>query len=378
MPKIVIGVGIANYPVHSAGNTWAFLNWALAFRAGGWDVWLVENLAAEKLRDAAGQPAALAQSANLAHWQRTMREFGFAECQTLLVDGQSPDREKLLDFAAGSDLLLNLSGLLRDREILRRPRRRIYADLDPAFTQIWQEVYHVDMGLAGHDVFFTVGLQLPSPRCRAPRLGIEWRPTLWPVNLEYWPFHPVADGDAFATVTHWYAYGSVEYQGEWYDNKAVEFERLIDLPARTRARLEIAGDLPPEHEDYRRYTDQGWRLSAAATVSGAWRTYRDFLASSKGEFSPAKHGYVRSRCGWFGDRSPCCLALGCPVIVQETGWSEVLPAGEGLLPFTDIASAARALDAVLADEARHRRAARRIAEEFFDAKKVVARLLDRL
>jgi hypothetical protein len=378
MPKIIIGVGIANYPVHSAGNTWAFLNWALGFRAVGWEVWLVENLKAEKLKDRGGKLVPFEQSANREYWHNTMREFGFAGHQTLLVNGESADREKLLDFAAGCDLFLNLSGLFRDQEVLRRVKKRVYADLDPAFTQIWQEIYNVDMGLANHDVFFTVGPLLNSPQCRAPKLNREWLPTQWPVNLEYWPFQPAANSEYFTTVTHWYAYGSVEYQGEWYDNKAIEFERLIDLPAHTRAKLEIAGDLLPEHKEYQQYTGQGWHLSIAADISGSWLAYRDYLANSKGEFSPAKNGYVRSRCGWFSDRSSCYLALGTPVILQETGWSKVLPAGDGLLAFSDLDSAALALEIVLSDEVKHRRAARRIAEEYFDAKKVVNRMLDKI
>ncbi|MDR0534342.1 MAG: hypothetical protein LBH01_10360 [Verrucomicrobiales bacterium] len=378
MPKIIIGVGIANYPVHSAGNTWAFLNWALGFRACGWDVWIVENLKAEKLKDANGNPASFAQSANLAHWRKMTNEFGFADRQTLLVDGQSPDRDKLLDFAANADLFLNLSGLFRDQEILGRVKCRIYADLDPAFTQIWQEIYNVDMGLDNHDVFFTVGPLINSPQCRAPKLNREWLPTQWPVNLEYWPFQGASKSPYFTTVTHWYAYGSVEYQGEWYDNKAIEFERLIDLPQHTSAKLEIAGDLPTEHEDYKRYSDKGWHLSMAAEISESWQSYRQFVANSKGEFSPAKNGYIRSRCGWFSDRSSCYLALGCPVVLQETGWSQILPAGEGLLAFSDVDSAALALEIILTDEAKHRRAARKIAEEYLDAKKVVQRMLDKI
>ena len=378
MPKVIIGVGIANYPLHSAGNTWAFLNWALGFRALGWDVWLVENLAAEKLKDANGRPVPFEQSANREHWRRTMAEFGFAERQTLLVDGEAANKNDLLDFAAGADLLLNISGLFREQEILSRVKRRVYLDLDPVFTQIWQEVYHVDMGLAGHEVFFSVGSLLASEKCRAPKLGIDWLPTFSPVDLSYWTWQEAANGDAFSTVTHWYAYGSVEWQGEWYDNKAIEFERIIDLPAHTDAKLEIAGDLLPEHKEYQQYTAKGWHLPVAADFGDDWRTYRDYLANGKGEFSPAKNGYVRSHCGWFSDRSACYLALGRPVILQETGWSEVLPAGDGLLAFTDIVSAALALEIVLSDEPKHRRAARRIAEEYFDAKKVVSRMIEKI
>jgi hypothetical protein len=89
----------------------------------------------------------------------------------------------------------------------------------------------------------------------------------------------------------------------------------------------------------------------------------------------AKNGYVRSRCGWFSDRSAMYLALGRPVILQETGWSDFYPAGEGLLPFHDADSALAALETVARDPVRHARAARALAEEHFAAPRVVRRFL---
>ncbi len=44
---------------------------------------------------------------------------------------------------------------------------------------------------------------------------------------------------------------------------------------------------------------------------------------------------MRLRSGWFSDRSATYLAAGRPVITQETGFSNVLPTGEGLFAFTD-------------------------------------------
>jgi hypothetical protein len=54
----------------------------------------------------------------------------------------------------------------------------------------------------------------------------------------------------------------------------------------------------------------------------------------------------------------------------------VLPTGEGLFAVRDAAEAAAAVEAVNADYERHCRAARAIAEEFFDARTVAGRLLE--
>jgi glycosyltransferase involved in cell wall biosynthesis len=90
----------------------------------------------------------------------------------------------------------------------------------------------------------------------------------------------------------------------------------------------------------------------------------------------AKHGYVVSHSGAFSDRTAAFLASGRPVVVQDTGFSEVLPVGEGLLPFTTPDEAVAALESVLRDPSRHQRAARAVAEAHFDSDVVLRRLVD--
>jgi glycosyltransferase involved in cell wall biosynthesis len=87
---------------------------------------------------------------------------------------------------------------------------------------------------------------------------------------------------------------------------------------------------------------------------------------------------VRLRSGWFSERDVCYLASGKPVVAQDTGFSNVLPTGEGLFAFADVDGAVAAIEAINGDYARHCRAAREIAEEYFDGRKVAARLLDSL
>ena len=120
----------------------------------------------------------------------------------------------------------------------------------------------------------------------------------------------------------------------------------------------------------------GWNLIDARPLNTPWQRYRDYLAQSRGEFCVAKNGYVRSRCGWFSDRSVCYLALGRPVILQETGWTDFYPHGEGMLSFHDEESAVAALEAVARDPVRHARAAREIAEKYCSAPIVVNQFLE--
>ena len=91
----------------------------------------------------------------------------------------------------------------------------------------------------------------------------------------------------------------------------------------------------------------------------------------------AKGGYVIGQPGWFSCRSACYLAAARPVVTEDTGFSAVLPTGEGLFAFSSTTEAAEAIDQIESDYPRHARAAREIAAEYFDASRVLGSLIDR-
>ena len=70
------------------------------------------------------------------------------------------------------------------------------------------------------------------------------------------------------------------------------------------------------------------------------------------------------------------MAAGKPVVVQDTGFKDILPVGEGILPFSTIGEAESAIHEVQKNYSKHSRAAREIAEEWFDSDKVLSRLLE--
>jgi hypothetical protein len=378
MPRrVVIGVGFARYPLHGAGNTWAFLQWVLGFRQAGWEVWIVEDVPLKCIIDHSRNPCAPEISANRAYWKEVTEEFGLQDHATLFFDGQSTGTEELVRFARDAEFLFNISGHFRQHEVLAALRQRVYVDLDPAFTQIWAEVYQSDMHFDVHDTFVSIGRHLGRKDCLAPLAGKTWLPVGVPVVLDYFT-NPLAEqpGDTWTTFTHWYGYPEVEYDGRWYGNKSEEFAKLVNLPRRTQEKLEIATDLPPDDTTKKLFLERGWRIIEAKPLNTPWRRYRDYVAHSRGEFCVAKNGYVLSRCGWFSDRSATYLALGRPVILQDTGWTDFYPHGEGLLSFHDEASAAAALETVARDPVKHALAARRVAETYCSAPVVVNQFLE--
>lgn len=348
------------------GATWAVLQYALGFRQLGHEVLLVEP--------APAQPGLL-------HYYRRVAGAHGLEGRSALLHGQGRatglSRADVAAWASRADVLVNLAGVLHDEELTDGIPLRVYVDLDPAFTQLWHAAEGIDMRLGGHHRFVTVGQAVGTPGCTVPTCGVRWIPTVPPVVLDEWP---VSRGPArlgFTTVGNWRSYGSVTHNGVHHGQKAHALRGLLDLPGRIPGvAFEPALAIDPgETADLAALAAHGWRLRPAAGETGDPDRYRAFVQASTAEIGVAKTGYVASACGWFSDRSACYLASGRPVIAQDTGWPAFLPAGEGLLGFTDIEEAGAAAVEVLGNLDRHRRAARALAEEYFDARKVLARLL---
>jgi hypothetical protein len=254
------------------------------------------------------------------------------------------------------------------------PRRRIFIDGDPGFTQfsLANGAGELAATLARCEHLFTIGQRVGTSDCPIPTAGREWEKTVFPVVLSRW--HAVEDDEPghFTSILQWQSYKDVVYNGVKYGNKASEFPKFVDLPRSTKQSflLALTGGRPQELVNY------GWNVTAGWIASRTPRTYQDFIRSSRAEFGVAKHGYVQSRGGWFGDRSICYLASGKPVLVQDTGQADWLPTGEGLLTFRDRSEALNGIDKINADYDRHCRGARALAEEYFASDAVLSNLLD--
>jgi hypothetical protein len=254
------------------------------------------------------------------------------------------------------------------------PRRRIFIDSDPGFTQFSLASGDSDLTetIARCERLFTIGQLIGTDDCPIPTLGRTWVKTVFPVLLSRW--HAVKDSDAeyFTSIMQWQSYKDAAYKGNRYGNKASEFPRFIDLPTATRQPflLALTGGQPQE------LASHGWATTVGWVASRTPQNYRDFIRSSRAEFGVAKHGYVKSRGGWFSDRSVCYLASGRPTLVQDTGQSAWLPAGEGLVTFRDRSAALNGVEKINADYDHHCRRARALAEEYFSSDAVLTRLLE--
>jgi hypothetical protein len=235
--------------------------------------------------------------------------------------------------------------------------------------------------VAPHDVYLTTGETVGTPAARFPDCGWPWRHIRPPVCLEAWPFRFDPTCEAFTTVSNWWGHDDwiIDDLGNNYENnKRVTFLEFSELPRLTPQRLELALYLSSSELDTRdrkHMEGRGWRIRDSREVAGSPLMYQAYVQGSRGEFSCVKPSCIKFQNGWVSDRTLCYLASGKPAVVQHTGPSSFLPSGEGMFRFQTMDDAVKALAAVNADYPRHCRAAREIAEAYFDAEKVLRDVL---
>jgi hypothetical protein len=354
--KIVVAGMVSDVP-GQGGASWAVLQYALGLRRLGHEVVLIEPV------------RSLERSAQ--YFRELARTFAL---DAILLERDSGNRIELTrQQTDGADLLLNLSGVLSEPVAADLS---VYVDLDPGFTQVWH-AQGIDMRFDRHDRFVTVGRSIGQTTCPIPDCDRTWLTIPQPIVLDHWPYASRVQHRAATSVGHWRSYGSLVYDGIHYGQRAHAVRELIQLPELSNIQVLLAlGIDPGEQNDLAALRRYRWQLTDPAQVASTPSAYRNFVQGSLLELGIAKQGYVASNSGWFSDRSVCYLASGRPVVAQDTGFSSWLPTGTGLLSFRNADEAASALDEVAGDYERHRRAARKLAEDVFDSDRVLGELLE--
>jgi len=365
-----------------AGPTWHHLQYLLGLHDLGHDVWYLEDSTDDPFCYDPSRGVTDADARyGMSYVARVFGRVGVGD-RWSYYDAHDeggrwhgPAAARVPELCASADLVINVSGVNPMRPWLQQIPRRVLVDTDPVFTQVDILQSAEQRRFAeSHNVFFTFGECFGREGCDMPDDGLPWQPTRQPVVLREWhPAPPLPDGP-FTTVMLWDSYDRRQWAGRTWGMKSEEMEHVLEIPRLTGRRFEIGlggGTAPTE-----RLEAAGWRLHNPLDFTCDPWTYQDFMRASKAEFSVAKHGYVASRSGWFSERSCGYLALGRPVVVQDTGFSRVLPTGDGLLAFRDLDEAIAAVAEVEARYEHHCRAARDLIESNFDARDVLTRLLD--
>ena len=379
--RIVLAGGfLAGYP-EGGGHWMVFLQYLLGLRALGHDAWWLELLRSTGDLDRD-------RTFTETFFER-MAQYGLRDrCMLLLHRADDPEpsfataqahgltRERIEDVARTCDVLWNFACAVRP-PLTDAFRHRVLVDLDPGHLQISALTW--DLGIHEHHRFLTVGANIRDRDPDVPTLGVEWRPFRPFVYLPLWTSITPDPGPAaaFTSVTQWKWEDLVHRDRILSVSKRDAYLRYVELPRLARRPFELAANIHPDDHarDRERLTANGWRIADPHQVAGTPSDYQRYLAGSRAEFGCCKPIHALLKTGWFSDRSACYLAAGRPVLAEETGFSEHLPTGTGLLSFGDLDEAFAGAAAIDADWPRHSRAARAIAEEHLDSSRCLEAML---
>jgi hypothetical protein len=381
MPTVVISpFNVVNYP-EGGGHFSVYLQYALGLRQLGCEVYWLEGF----------RPGGHAQekAGALATFRARMEQYGLGRNIILYAmrsnkpsakaptDYLNMTRDQAETIFERADLLLNFHYTISPG-LLARFRRTALVDIDPGLLQFW--ISSGQLRVPRHDFYFTISENVARADAEIPERGLGWIPIRPAVCLEQWRYRFEPLSEAFTTVSIWDASDWVVDGNEKYENtKRVALLQFADLPRLTSQPLELALFLRSERDlaEAKDLERRGWRIRHSREVAATPEMYQAYIQRSRGEFSCAKPSYIKMQTAWVSDRTACYLATGKPVVVQDTGPSSFLPNGEGMFRFTTAKQAAKAFDIINSDYEKHCRAARQIAERFFDAKQVARTILNK-
>jgi hypothetical protein len=367
------------------GQTWLYLNWLRGLEQLGHEVYYIEDDIVW-MYDPDKNTLTDDCSYAVRHLGQCLERIGLADrwaFRFVLREGacwgMSPAR--LNELYRSCDALLNVGGATELREEHMAAPFRVYVETDPVSREL-QFANGNELArraFASHHLIVTYGENYGAPDCGVPLNGLEakYRKTRQPIDLGLWPMAYDPEARVFTTIGNYRQNGKdMKYNGQLYRwSKHHEWKKFLTLPRRTPQPLEMATTLR-NPADQELLEAQGWRLVPALPMSlDVFGAYPDYFRRSRAEFTVAKDQNIRLRSGWFSERDACYLACGKPVVAQDTGFSKILPTGEGLFAFTTMDEVLAAIDAINGDYRRHCQAARALAEEYFEARTVAARLL---
>jgi hypothetical protein len=365
------------------GQTWLYLNWLRGLHRLGHEVWYVED---DTVWPYDPEQNAVTDDCSYAvrHVARSMERIGLAGRWAFRLADRpgacwGKTAQELDELYRSCDVLLNIVGATDLREEHLAAPFRVYLECDPVIAELRlaQGDAHTRTAFAHHQVLVTYGENYGAPDCGVPLNGLSYLKTRQPMDLELWPMAWDPACRFFTTIGNWKQEGSdVTYAGQTYRwSKHHEWEKFLELPRRTSQPFEAALKID-DPADRARLEAHGWQIVSPLPMSlDIFDAYPGYFRQSRAEWTVAKDQNVRLRSGWFSERDACYLACGKPVVAQDTGFGKVLPTGAGLFAFTTMDEALAAIEAINSDYRRHCLAARALAEEYFDAGRVAARLL---
>ena len=382
MTNMNVAVGIPDLCGYlEAGGHWS---WALQYLLGLKD--LGHNVCMLEFIRSSGRQQADQQRIDCC--LAMLNKYGLREsaCVIVVPAKENPSLENMKvyctryrsfeELASDTDILLNFGCTVRP-PLLQLFGHRILLDEDPGHLQI--SALSWELGIYEHHRWLTVGLNVGHEDCLVPTLGLNWETHFPVVYLPMWTadVRPLDPSMPISSVTHW-SWDELSFKGNpLHIGKREAYLRYVDLPARTGESFELAVVLPDKEipAERQRLEAAGWKIIDPWREIGSPEAYQAFIRHSRAELCCAKEAFRVLNTGWLSDRSAAYMALGRPVIADDTGFRKYIETGRGLLSVQGIEDAVSAVIQISRDYETHSRIARELASAYFDSRRVLPKIL---
>jgi hypothetical protein len=371
---IVLSNGsLAKYPLGGGHWSW-FLQYPLGLKALGHKILWIELLQAttDEVQDLA----------LIRDFFVRIREYQLDEDSVILLlprlDVQRIEsarffgktRNQVEEAVRSSDLLWNFCCAMRN-PLLSMFRRRVLIDVDPGHLQVAVMSYNLDLGISSHDAYLTVGSKIHDSDCEVPTLGRRWKHFFPFVYLPLWQVAPEpAPRAPFTSITQW-EWDELAFGNRMLSiSKRAAYRKYAVLPRLSRRPFELAANIGPHDiaNDREFLIRNGWELADPNDVAGTPLMYQQYIQHSRAEIQCPKPIFRDLKTGWLSDRSICYLASGRPVLAENTGFIDRVPAGTGLIAFNSLDEAVEGVAEIDRNYKKHSRAGRELATELFNSR----------
>jgi len=380
MATIILGSYMFRYPLGGM-NSWV-LQYLLGLKDLGHDVYFVEKYGyANSCYDPEKELMSDDCSYGLKMVSELLARFGLENnwcfvARNDIYHGLS--QQRINEVFRSADLFIDMGSHGSWAEESDKVSLNVLIDGEPGYTQInWARKIEEGINVPQYDRYFTNGKNIGNTDNLVPTLGLKWEHIYSPVSTMLFPFtNPVVTNAPYSTVMNWQSHDPVKYNGMEYGQKDIEFKKFIVLPKFTNVSMEVAvsGKNIPKQS----LTENRWVVKNGKNVTLTFDAFRNYLSACRAEFSVCKNVFVANNTAWFSDKSAAFLACGKPVVLQDTGFSKHLPVGIGLFAINDMMGAREAILEIEKNYDRHSHAAREIACEYLESKKVMKQFLNEL
>lgn len=379
--RIVLGnSSLAQYP--EGGGLWSWiLQYPLGLKDLGHDLLWIELMRSAGSRDTDLRrirdfydrlaPYNIGDNCAILLFKQDLESQPFEECEAF----GARTKANVRDFIRSADLLLDVCCAIR-QPLLSMFKWRALLDFDPGHLQV--SAPFGDLKIPDHDVFLTIGARINAPGSEIPTLGLKWRTFEGCVYMPMWRIAPDPGPLApFSSITQWTWEILPWRDGTLSVSKREAYLKYADVPRLARRPFELAANIGPDDPglDRQRLRDGGWTLVEPHAVAPTPVRYEDYIHASRAEFGCPKPIHLALRTGWVSERSLAYLASGRPVLAEDTGFTERIPTGAGLIAFHNVEEAVAGVAEIDGNYVRHSRAAREMAEDLFDSRKLLPPML---